>query len=240
MRKPQLKMLICYMTGLLILGLSAWLTSGLLSTSAAWLEDCWFWALIPSLFVLAMALLFLAAAEGSVFQYWFGFKARRGFFHISYLLNAAASGYAVGVLMAEKGMLPTNELFLALLPAAALGLLLAVAFLIPGRLWHKTAGIAFLVLAIALIGCGIYTWIRLSPLAGCAAVFSGLYFLLFPVGIQFALKNPQEWYRYLSYTGFGAFLIIIGAAIVILSEGEALEGLDIDIGWGSRKKKYPK
>lgn len=242
MRYPQLRMLLYYIIGLLTMGLSAWLMSGTFPIGPALVRIHWFVALIPSIMLSILSTLICFAAEGFIGSYWLSFKMRHKLYRVSYLLNAIASGLAVGAFLAEKGMLPTTDLLLALMPAAALGILLCIVFFMPGKSWHKFSSIIFLLLAVALVIAGIVVWIRTSALAGCTVVFSGLFFLLFPAGVHYATRNPKEWYRYLCYTGFGAFLIIIAAVVIILSEGDILDNLDFDfsLGEGRSKKKRRK
>ena len=98
----------------------------------------------------------------------------------------------------------------------------------------------FLMLTLALLGLGIFVWIRHSVLHGSTLVFSSLFFLPFPIGCSSAQEKPERKYRYLSFTGFGAFIVIALVAAIIMSGGEILDGLDFGGGEGKAKKKTPK
>ena len=63
-------------------------------------------------------------------------------------------------------------------------------------------------------------WVGRSALVGSILLFSGLFFLPFSFCLQNAVEKPERKFRYLSFSGFGAFGIIAFVAILILSEGE--------------------
>ena len=224
MKHPQFKMLLYFLCGLLIMGLTAWLLAGPIALRSATA------GMLLAIGFLITAIVAVFTAEGSIFRESFSFPAKRRFSRVSYLLNAVASGCAVGSVLIDKQLAVNPELFLALLPAAVLAILFSL-------LADKTFSIVFTVLAIALCVGAICFWIFVSATMGCMALFSGLYLLLFPTGLRHAVRAPKEWSRYLSYTGFGAFFVVFIAALLILSDGEALDGVDLDFGFGRRKKK---
>ena len=231
MKHPQLKMLLYFLWGLLTMGLTAYLLAGpiaLQNTTAG---------MVLSICFLIAAIVAVLAAEGSIFPENYSFPKKRRLSRISYLLNSVASGCAVGSVLIDKQIAASAEMFFALVPAAGLALLISLLCVFTEGALQKAFRIAFTVLAVALCAGAICLWIFVSAPLGCMALFSGLFLLLFPVGLRYADKSPKEWSRYLSYTGFGAFFVIFFAAVLILSDGDALDGLDIDFGHSTRKKK---
>ena len=224
MKHPQFKMLLYFLCGLLAMALTAWLLAGPLALGHATA------GILLAVVFLVAAIFIEFAAQGIILKESFSFPAKRRLFRVSYLLNAVASGCAVSSVLMDKQIAVNEELFLALLPAAVLAILFSL-------LADKTFSIVFTVLAIALCVGAICFWIFISATMGCMALFSGLYLLLFPIGLRHAVRAPKEWSRYLSYTGFGAFFVIFIAALLILSDGEALDGVDLDFGHSRRKKK---
>ncbi|MBQ7416396.1 MAG: hypothetical protein IJW14_05125 [Oscillospiraceae bacterium] len=229
MNKPQLKIFPCYLIGLLIMAVSAWAISLLYSQVTFLSRLHWIVQLLPPLALMIAALIVHPVSKG-----------RTGGYLFSYFLNATASGWAIGVLLGEAAIIPPPQVLAAMVPAAALGLILMLFSRNSSKAWRIATIVTFSVLGLALIGGGIYVWCVHCPLAGCAFVFSGLFYLPLPFCYGKALSNPDEMYRYLSYTGFGAFILIFLVVMFILSEGEILDGLDFDFGGeGGKKKNKP-
>lgn len=224
--KAKRKMLLCYLLGLAVMAVSAWAVSVLWPTPPKGDDHGILW-LIPAavLMLVALAAHFLGKHQGN----WA--------YVVGYYLNAVASGWCIGILMGEKGMIPTPELLLAMLPAVVLGLLAPVLFHGNTDKWNIGAGIDLIVSLLLFLG-GIGVWIWLSSTVGCTLVFSMLFLLPFPFCVAKAEDKPLSTYRYLSYSGFGAFFLISFVVLVVLSEGEALDGLSFDLpDFGGRKKK---
>ena len=226
MKHPQRKLFPCYLAGLLVMALSAWLVSMLYGQAAFLAQLHWFVQLLGPLALMILALIALPASKG-----------RTGGELLSYFLNAAASGWAIGALLGAAAVIPPPEALAAMVPAAILGLALVLLYRGSTRAWRVVTVVIFSLLGLALIGAGIYVWCACSPLVGCAFVFSGLYYLPLPLGYVKAASNPEKMYRCLAYTGFGAFILIFLVVMFILSEGEILDGLDLDFGSGGAKKK---
>lgn len=230
MKQPQAKMLPCYLIGLLIMSASAWLVSALLPMMPEFADAYWIVQLLP-----AAGLMLTAVAAHLLAR-----KKINWAYLFSYFANAVASGWAIGVLMGAKQLLPTAELFLALVPAVLLGVLAA---LLVGSAAAKRITVVstiFVILAVLLFLGGIAVWVRVAPLTGCVFVFSALFLLPFPLGIGGAIDQPKDAFRCLSFTGFGAFFLILFVVIVILSDGDFLDGLEIDFGGGSGSAKKKK
>ena len=222
MKKPLSKLLLAYLLGLSVMGLIAWAV-GLF---AGHIPLDWFPKLIPAFVLMIVAVVCHKKAKGHALGYLF-----------SYFLNAIASGATIGVVLAQCHIAPSPDLALALLPAAGLGLLVSLLL----RIFTKTDGIcaAFTVLTLLMIIISIAIWVGRSALVGSILLFSGLFFLPLSFCLQRAVEKPEREFRYLSFSGFGAFAIIAFVAMVILSEGEILEGAfdGLDFGSGKGKKR---
>ena len=76
---------------------------------------------------------------------------------------------------------------------------------------------------------------------GCCFLFSGLFILPFPLAVATLQEDSRQRFRYLSFSGFGTFALVIIVAAFILSDGDILDGLDgfdfSDIGSGKKKGK---
>lgn len=234
MKNAQTKMLLCFLGGLLLMVLTAWLLAGPIALGEAPV------GMLLAVGVLILAVVVQLLAQGTIFKELLCFQAKRRLFYASYFLNAVASGCAVGSVLIGKDIAIGLELHLAILPAAALGLLLWGLYFIPGDGLHKAFSIIFVVLAVGLCAAAVWVWICISATVGCMALFGGLYFLLLPVGMLYAARNPGDWSRYLSYTGFGTFAVVFFAALLILSDGDFLDILDFGGGEGGTRKKKPR
>lgn len=229
MNKTPLKMLPRYLLGLLTVALSARLVAAVFLATPALKNAHWLLQILPAVLVTVFA----------VVAHWLA-KGRKWLYIFSYLINAFASGCAVGAVLGDASLLPDAGLLLALLPAAVIGGAASGLLTSPQRFARRLATIGGTVGALALVGVGIYFWDFRDALIGCALVFSGLFLLPFPMGCKAMLNEHNDLYRYLSFTGFGAFIAIAFGAAVILTDGEALEGLEgFDIGGGSSSEPAP-
>ncbi len=223
MKRPPLYPI--YLAGLLVLALAAYFVS----LGYAWLPRCaelaWYVQLLPSVCLMGCAAAAHCRAGGNP-----------GGYLLSYFLNAAASGWAIGALLGAGAVLPPAQLLAALLPAAVLGFPNCLYPALRSRRAQRVlAGLLF-ILGLILTGFGVYVWIFRHALVGCTLVFGGLFFLPFPIGCTFAAEKPQQAMRCLSFSGFGACFLIVLVVALILSEGELLDGLDFG-GEGRRKRR---
>ncbi len=226
MKKPQYKMLLYYVVALLIMGIAAYVTPLLYGCKPAWAQLPWGTKLLLGVGLMLGALAVHLLSRKKALAYL-----------LSYFLNAMASGWIVGTLMYEKQMIPAPELFAAFIPAILFGILTCMLFSMSENKRTTVISIVVLVSGILLLLAGIAVWIWVAPLIGCVFVFSALYLLPFPIGVGCAQETPDEAFRYLSLTGFGAFALILLVAIFILSEGDGLDGLDLGGGEGKKRKK---
>lgn len=216
--------------GLSIFGLIARLTASVYP-QIFWLRDAyWLVHLILPLMLMGGALVLHLTAKG-----------RTPMYLLSYLFNTLGAGCLVGAIYGLRDYIPTPELLIALFPAFLICATACLIPLLPGELRKELVSLILLVLAIALVISGIFVWKFRSMPIGCAFIFSGLFVLPFPRSV---FRADEEWsgrFRCLSYSGFGAFVLVISVAAIILSDGDILDGLDIslddlDFGGFSRKK----
>lgn len=220
----QLSLYPLYLVGLLTMALAAFF----ISLGYTWLpqtaEPAWFVHLIPPVCLMGGAAAVHCHAKG-----------KSGGYLLSYFMNAAGSGWAVGALLGAGGVLPPMELLAVLLPAAVLGLAACLCPSLRADRARKVCALILCALGLVLIGFGVYAWIFRDGLAGCALVFSGLFFLPLPICGVFAGDKPEGAMRYLSFSGFGACFLVVLVVALILSEGEVLSGLDF--GDGKKRTK---
>lgn len=232
MKNPTYPMPIFYSLGLLLMGAVAWLVSAMLQMVPTLAGLHWGILLVPALLFSVGALIIVLCA-----------KERTGWLLLSYGLNAVGSGWAVGVLMGVKGILPAATLVYGLLPALVIGILCWIVLAAVDH-WPGILTLIFVLLSVALLILGIVVWTRYAPLVGCAMVFSALFLLPYCIAVNAAMDNPKEQFSYLSISGFGAFVIIFFVVLAVLTEGDGLEalfdGLDVGGGDGSLSIKRRK
>lgn len=226
MNRIPLKMLPRYLLGLVILAVSSRLVAQVFLAYSALRNAHWFLQILPALLCMVGALIVHCLAKG-----------RKGLYIFSYLINAFASGCAVGAVLGKAALCPSAGFLEAMLPAAVIGTLVCLLLTIPKPFLRRFVCIGGVVSALAVIGTGIYFWACRDTLTGCALVFSGLFLIPFPVGCNAMLGNWLQRYRYLSFTGFGAFIAIAFIAALCLSEGEILDGLDFGGDSASESKQ---
>ena len=121
MKKSRIAMLLCYILGLLVMALLCWLVSLIYRAFPGLADLNWVASMIPPFFLMILATLCHKMAKGRTPGY-LG----------SYLLNAAGSGCAIGILLGNAAVIPPPELLPALLPTAGLGIALCLLSWIPG------------------------------------------------------------------------------------------------------------
>lgn len=223
MKNPTYPMPIFYSLGLALMGAVAWLVSILLQEVPVLADLHWAVLLIPAGIFSVCALIAVPWSK-----------------LLSYGLNAIGSGWAVGVLMGVKAILPTTTLLVALLPALAIGILCWI-ILAAIDYWPGILTLLFVLLSVALLIFGIVIWVRHTPLVGCTMVFSALFLLPYCIAVNAAMDHPKEMLSYLCISGFGAFIVILIAVLIVLSEGDGMDGLfdglDISGGEGISRRK---
>lgn len=174
--------------------------------------------------------------------HWIGKKYKWGYL-LSFLLNSIGSGFSVSAYYVTKHIpLDLYSLLLAIIPAA--GILLLVYFML--QTFHKTkkvtVAVACLLNALLTIAFLVF-WIMDGNVIFSFGFFSSLisFFYLCVFGITIN-HDERSVLRDISFGSFGSFIILTVVVIFILSEGEILEGADLDLDLGgndSKKKNTP-
>ena len=156
----------------------------------------------------------------------------------SYFINAVCSGHVIGTLYAHLGWAPDlGTLLWALVPAAVLALVFCVGYMVQGKLWHRIWGVIIISVSVAALALSVITWVKWDRYLGSFAFFSCVFMLFFLIACLCSRKEPENRWRFLSFSGFWAFAVIAVVVVLVLSEGEFLDGLDFDFGGNGKKKK---
>ena len=228
MRTHFLKLIPVHWLGLVLTGLMAWAVPSL-------------WLLLPdpskihwgfgTFVAFVLMLLALIPAGRSEDRPWDAV--------ISYSLNALGTGCAVGTLLAQMEEIPNIQLLLTcLVPGALFSLVLAFSLAHPPMQWVKRSCWIAAGISLLLIGAGICGWCLDGLLWGTICFFGGLVLLPFSIVCRTCAQKPEYALGHLAIAGFGIFFVVFFVVLLILSEGEVLDGLDFDLP--SRKKKHPK
>lgn len=230
MKNALWKILPCYILGLAVMGLTAWVATRCYSLIPIQAENAWWIGIAAAIMFCVLAIVSHKLAKGRAFGYIVG-----------YLFNAIGSGLCIGMLYWEMDWsVSTQTLALALFPSVTLGFLLCLTTLKQNKIWRKVCDSTILLLTIALIVAAIITWIKWDHVGGSFAFFCGVCQLFFHIACLVIMGKLDGKWRYLSFSGFWAFAIIAILVFIILSEGDILDGLDFDIGGSGKRNKANK
>lgn len=227
MRITHWKLFPGFLLGLIVMWASACGVMLLLAARPALLDAHWgIWLAVTLLFPILALVCHLKAGDVPAL------------YLLSYFLNTLGAGCIFGVVMGyllEEPVFP--ELLLALLismlPALAAMVLTCLVFSVFRR--DRITAVCFTLLAIVAAAVGL---VNLGP----GTFFAFLLFLPMPLACGKSMGKPWSTDRYLSFSGFGAYLIVLVAGIMILTE-DGPDGLiealfdGIDVGDGPKKKK---
>jgi len=158
---------------------------------------------------------------------------------VSYLLNSIGNGFSVSAYYVFREMkVSFFELFASAIPAAAC---LLIVYLLLGRL-GKSKTFTMVIAAVsdlALIVLAIVYWIiKGVPSFGFFSLLIALFYIcVFGITVN---NDGRPYLRDVSFGSFGTFIILSVVVIVIISEGDAFDGFDLDIGSGNKKKQKKK
>lgn len=159
---------------------------------------------------------------------------------LSFTLNFIGCGFSVSAYYLSKGIsLRIISLLIAILPSLVILTLVYLIF----KVFSKTKKIAItsaIILNTLFLFLTIAIWINSNVVLGSFCFFSLLISLFF-LGVFGVTINHDERsvLRDISYGSFGAFVILTVVVIVVLSQGEALDSLDLGVG-GNKKNKQIK
>ena len=197
--------------------------------AAAVLKE-WY-SLIPGIILMILAIPF----------HWMG-KKRKHCYLISFLINSVANSCSVAAYYVSQNIhLELHSLLLGVVPA------LAVLFLVYLMLqtFHKTKRVTVTVacivnglLTIALTVLWIINGSTIFSFGFFASLISFFYLCVFGITIN---HDERSVLRDISFGSFGSFIIITVVVIFLLTEGDILDGFDVDLSdFGGSKKANKK
>lgn len=215
MRLKHWKLLPCFLLGLVAMQTVGWGVAVAFGTFAGLRKLHWAIWLILSLAFPILALLVLGRAKDGRYPRWYS---------VSYLVSALGAGYAYGICLAFMELPP---LLKNMLLSAALPALMAVLLCLTYTLWRRTRFIAigFTILTVAAIFCCLIFGEGKGMLA-LGGIFGLLFFASMPVTCGKVLCG-EDWREQMAFSGFGAYLIVlVGAIVLLLEDGiDGFEGL---------------
>lgn len=148
----------------------------------------------------------------------------RSLYLVSYLTNAVGGGCAFGVVLGYLELpmiLPVvGMLLLSMAFPAGLALVQCLVSTVCRR--DRRVTITFTLLGLAALIGSFFLLMKWNPLVAFGACFGFLFYLPFPIGCGRALSEPWNAEAHLSLSGFGAYIIVVVGAIIVLAE----DGLD--------------
>lgn len=221
MNTTNIKLYPVYLMGLVLMTATVWLLAPVAGAVH------WAWGVLGALVLCPLAVLCHATAKKRTAPYITG-----------YFMNAVGSGCAIAILYAQMAWdVSIHLLTVGLIPVAVLGLLLCLGQLMCGKLWHKIWGVMILLLSVSVLILSVVVWVKWNRVVGSYCFFGSICLLFFLMACMFALDRDAGKWRYLSFSGFWAFAVIAVVVVVILSEGDILDGLDFgDISFKKKKK----
>ena len=222
MRTTHWKLFPCFILGLLVMlavGCGVGMTIG---ASPALRKLHWgVWLALTVLFPI-LALLLTGKAEGIPTLHV-----------VSYLVNAVGGGCAYGVALGFKEIpftSPVIGMLVAVALPAALALVMCLCYSLSRR--YRVIAILFTILGAAAALGSLFLG-KYGAEVAFGACFGFLFFTALPISCGKALGDPRNWLEKLNLSGFGAYLVVLVAAICLLLEDGpdglfdfALEGID--------------
>lgn len=156
----------------------------------------------------------------------------------SFGMNAFANGFSLSALYLHKGIEP--ELFSMLLSAVPAAVILLLTYLML-QFWHKTKKLT-LTVATVINSIALAFALMLWYVGAGFFPFFTLLLSLFSLGV-FGISLDRECrdvLKDISYGSFGSFVIVTLIVLVLITEGDILDGADFDLDLGGKKKKGPR
>lgn len=228
-RRCELRVLSCAAIAALMLALML-----IANAMAAELFHSWKWYGV----IVGVALMLAA-----VFFHSLGKRCKVSYL-VSLLLNGVGNGCSLSALYLDKS-LPVSVLknLPGLLPGYCL-LLLGALLLAALPIKRKTALWLCGFLAAAAIALCCLALLKTDTQKAVHwrfALFGVLLAAMFLVPMGMLSGNREgSLLRYASFAGFGAYILITLLVVLVISEGEALDGLDLPLGGSSGKKPKPR
>lgn len=156
---------------------------------------------------------------------------------VSFAINTVASGFSVSSYYLVKDIsVDLVSVVFSMVPAVAVLTLVYLMLQIFSKTKKVTVTVAVIVDLILII-METVLWVKYDMVLFSFGFFA-LLIALFYLGVFGITINHEERpvLRDISFGSFGSFIILTVVVVVILSEGDLLDGADFDFG-GERKKK---
>ncbi len=169
-----------------------------------------------------------------------GKKAQWGYL-ISFVINSFACGFVASAYYLEAEItLKLYQMFMGAVPAAAILFLVYLMLQSFNKTKKVTVTVAAIINAILTITAA-FLWIKHGDIAYSFGFFSSLigffYLCVFVITIN---HDERSVFRDISFESFGSFIIITVVVIFIISEGDVLDGFDLDLSDIRNKKDKKK
>ena len=167
-------------------------------------------------------------------------KKQNLLYFLSFLFNSAGCGFSASAYyITQKINAELGELFAAALIAIVFLFIASVVYCFTTSAF-KVACIMLCVLDVAIAAFAVYGWVTDGNAFFSFLFFSCLVAFFYIFAMQTAAKEYEtcEIMRTISLHSFGIFILVTVIVILIISEGDGLDGLDLgDTGSGNSKKK---
>ncbi len=157
---------------------------------------------------------------------------------IAYLLNTLGNGCSVAALYSLKGVsLSPSSMWRAILPAVAALLIACVVLLILPQIKGRFITVFCVCCILAAIVLFVLWACGHSYFFGYAA-FALLVAFYYLCVMEITVGHTERsCLRDISFGGFGSFVILTVVVLIILSDGDVLDGLELGEGFGGRRKR---
>lgn len=156
-------------------------------------------------------------------------KKKTIYYFITYLINSIAVGLSISTHYHVKEIIPSDKQFL-IVSLISFGIILITSLLTLPKVIKPFAKLIVSLEILALFITSIVLWINNDP-----TFYSLLFYYLnityfYMVCTITASSNIKQLFRKISIVSFSVFIIISIIVIIIISEGEVLEGLGEALG----------
>lgn len=148
-------------------------------------------------------------------------------------LNAVIGGIAASAYYSIKTVTPYSPIYLVLFLAALMLVNYGIMCIINNKRNFAIINLVFTVLLLIFL---CIKWIKGDLSLGSSLVFLCVIYLCFSIALYLVIMINQEWFNIIplaSLLMFGGILLVV---LIVITEGEVLDGIEIDLSTGSKKK----
>jgi hypothetical protein len=150
------------------------------------------------------------------------------------ILNAVLGGVAISAYYSLKDVAPYRPILMVGVFGA---LMLANYLLLYISAFKSAFTIINIILSIAIFIAAVYIWIDKDRSLGSSLIFLSMVYLCFSISLHIVIRKDLSRSHLVALSSLLMFGGLFFAVIVMLSEGDALEVLDIDFPVSNRKKR---